>query len=149
MNPTPPKTKPQSASRARSGLSPVADVAAATIAPQLHHLPSGALVHVAAYFRTLSEEMRLRILRLLSQGEMSVGDIAEALQSSNANVSRHLAQMALHGLVAREGRGTAVYYRIADPSVFELCELVCGSIAKRFEASEAHRVAFSASRPRR
>lgn len=117
--------------------------------PQLKQLPDEALEHVAAYFRTLSEAMRLRILQLLSKGEMSVGEIAEALQSSNANVSRHLAQMALHGLVSREGRGTAVYYRIADPAVFELCELVCGSIAQRFEQTESHRKAFTAPKRKR
>lgn len=38
-----------------------------------------------------------------------------------------------HGLVRREGRGTAVYYRIADDSVYALCDLVCGSIARRYQ----------------
>jgi DNA-binding transcriptional ArsR family regulator len=42
--------------------------------------------------------------------------------------------LAKHGMVVREGRGTAVYYRIADESIYALCDLVCGNVAKRLEA---------------
>ncbi len=94
-------------------------------------LPPAALEHVANYFRTLSEPTRLRILNTLGTGEMSVGDIAQQVDSSVANASRHLTQMAQHGLVARESRGNSAYYRISDPVVHELCDLVCGSIARR------------------
>lgn len=113
----------------------------------LTHLPPAALEHVAQYFRTLSEPTRLRILNVLGNGEMSVGDIAERVESSVANVSRHLAQMAQHGLVAREHQGNSVFYRVADPAVNELCDLVCGSIAKRLEQLAHERAAFSPSAP--
>ncbi len=109
----------------------------------LTHLPPAALEHVARYFRTLSEPTRLRILNVLGTGEMSVGDIAVQVDSSIANVSRHLTQMAQYGLVAREHRGNSVLYRIADPAVHELCDLVCGSIGRRLEATVAERAAFN------
>ncbi len=115
----------------------------------LTHLPPAALEHVAQYFRTLSEPTRLRILNVLEAGEMSVGDIAELVDSSVANVSRHLAQMARHGLVARTTQGNSVHYRIADPAVNQLCELVCGSIAKRLEQIAGERAAFAGSLPAR
>ncbi|MDO5624175.1 MAG: metalloregulator ArsR/SmtB family transcription factor [Pseudomonadota bacterium] len=108
----------------------------------MKQLPPEALEHVANYFRTLSEATRLRILNVLGTGEMSVGEIAQLVDSSVANVSRHLAQMAAQGLVAREGRGNSVYYRISDPAVHELCELVCGSLARRFERAATTRAAF-------
>ena len=108
----------------------------------MQQLPPEALEHVAHYFRTLSEATRLRILNVLGHGEMSVGDIAEKVDSSVANVSRHLAQMAQHGLVARESRGNSAYYRIADPAVHQLCDLVCGNIARRFEDVASTRAAF-------
>lgn len=108
----------------------------------LTDLPPAALEQVAHYFRTLSEPTRLRILNVLGTGELSVGEIAEQVDSSIANVSRHLAQMAQHGLVSREHHGNSVLYRIADPSVHELCELVCGSIARRFEQTASARAAF-------
>ena len=111
----------------------------------LTHLPPAALEHVARYFRTLSEPTRLRILNVLGTGEMSVGDIAVQVDSSIANVSRHLTQMAQYGLVAREHRGNSVLYRIADPAVHELCDLVCGSIARRLEQAAAASDAFRAA----
>ena len=110
----------------------------------LTDLPPAALDHVAQYFRTLSEPTRLRILNALGTGELSVGEIAQQVDSSDANVSRHLAQLARQGLVAREHHGTSVYYRIADPAVHELCTLVCGSIARRFDAAAVARAAFTA-----
>lgn len=106
-------------------------------------LPPAALEHVAHYFRTLSEPTRLRILNALGTGQLSVGEIAEQVDSSVANVSRHLAQMAQQGLVAREHQGSSVFYRIADPSVYELCDLVCGSIARRLDAAALAREAFA------
>jgi DNA-binding transcriptional ArsR family regulator len=101
-------------------------------------LSDQALEQVAQYFHALSEPNRLKILNLLREGERNVGEIAQCCGSTSANVSRHLALLAKHGLVAREARGTSVYYRIADPSIYQLCELVCGSIARRFEAQAAH-----------
>ncbi len=109
----------------------------------LNELPPAALEHVAQYFRTLSEPTRLRILNVLGTGELSVGEIAEQVGSSIANVSRHLAQMAQHGLVSREHHGNSVLYRIADPAVHDLCNLVCGSIARRFDRTASARAAFS------
>lgn len=104
-----------------------------------------ALPYVAAYFQVLAEPSRLHILNLLRESEYSVGELAEAIGSSAANTSRHLANMAQHGFVERQTRGNSVYYVIADPSVYELCELVCGTLAERFKKVEAERAnAFSA-----
>lgn len=105
-------------------------------------LPPEALNHVAEYFRALAEPTRLRILNLLRGGELSVGDLAQRCGYSMANVSRHLSTLMKHGLVARNGRGTSVYYRIADESVFALCDLVCGSIGKQIERRAREGEAF-------
>lgn len=94
-----------------------------------------ALEQVAAYFQALAEPTRLRILNLLRDGERNVGQLAELTGYTSANMSRHLSYLTQHGLLAREGRGTAVYYRIADPSVYALCDLVCGNIARQQEQS--------------
>lgn len=110
----------------------------------LVRLPPAALEYVAQYFRTLSEPTRLHILSVLEDKELSVGEIAEAVDSSVANVSRHLAQMAQRGLVARSQEGSSVLYRIADPAVQQLCDLVCNSIARRFDQAAETRAAFGA-----
>jgi DNA-binding transcriptional ArsR family regulator len=106
-------------------------------------LPLEALQQVAEYFQALSEPTRLRILNLLREGERNVGDLAQACDCTSANVSRHLAVLSQHGLVARSNRGTSVYYRIADDSVYALCDLVCGSIARRLDQAARDRRAFA------
>jgi DNA-binding transcriptional ArsR family regulator len=103
-----------------------------------------ALEHVAEYFRALSVPLRLRILDALREGERSVGDLAERLGRSQANVSQHLAILTKAGLLVRQARGTSVYYGIADPCTFALCELVCGQIGRRFAGEEPVRAMFPA-----
>lgn len=112
--------------------------------PHMQDLPPEALTQVAAYFQALSEPTRLQILNLLRQGERSVGELAQLCGFSAANVSRHLTLLTQHGLVKREPRGNSAIYSIADVSVYALCDLVCGSIARRFEALAAGQAAFSA-----
>ena len=106
-------------------------------------LPNEALAQVAAYFQALSEPTRLQVLNFLRGQERSVGELAQLCGSSPANISRHLALLTQHGLVMREARGNSAYYRIADPSVYALCDLVCGNIARRFERTAAARAAFT------
>lgn len=88
---------------------------------------------MAMYFRALSEPMRLRILSALRSGPVSVGDMAVRVQSSQANISRHLAHLKQQGFVIRQHQGNNVYYEVADPAVYELCDIVCGQLAARWE----------------
>ena len=106
-------------------------------------MPPEALGVVAAYFQALSEPTRLQILNRLRAGECNVGDLAQLCGYSIANISRHLGVLSKQGLVERESRGTSVYYRIADPSIFALCDLVCGNIARQIERSAERRAAFT------
>jgi DNA-binding transcriptional ArsR family regulator len=95
-------------------------------------LDDRALIHVADYFRALAEPSRLKIINALRDGEHNVGELTELCACSQANVSKHLTLLAQAGLVAREARGTSVYYRIADPTIYQLCDLVCGQLAQHF-----------------
>ncbi|HET8747727.1 MAG TPA: metalloregulator ArsR/SmtB family transcription factor [Ramlibacter sp.] len=110
-------------------------------------LPPEALEKVAAYFRALSEPTRLHILNLLRSGEHNVGELAELTGYTAANVSRHLAFLMQQGLVRRDARGTAAYYSIGDASVYALCDLVCGSIARQHERSAEHGRLFASVAP--
>lgn len=107
-----------------------------------------ALEQVAAHFRALSEPTRLRILSLLRDGERSVGELAQLCDYTSANISRHLSILSKHGFVKSTARGTSVYYSIADDSVYSLCDLVCGSIARQLEQSARGRQAFVQSAKR-
>jgi ArsR family transcriptional regulator len=88
---------------------------------------------VAERFRTLGEPMRLRLLHALRDGERSVGDLVDEVGGGQANVSKHLQLLHRMGFVQRRKEGTTALYRISDPSVFKLCELVCGGMRDELE----------------
>lgn len=89
-------------------------------------LPTELLEHVADRFRVLGDATRLAIIRLLiDEGELNVGEIVERLDSSQANVSKHLRTLASAGIVARRPVGTAAYYSVTDPSLIPICAIVC------------------------
>lgn len=100
-------------------------------------LTDEALGLIATRFRMLSDQTRLRLLHLLSMGEMTVTQLVEASGSGQANVSKHLGMLTDAGIVARRKEGLNVYYRIADESIFELCNIVCNSLGDRFAAHRA------------
>jgi len=109
---------------------------------KMEGLPPEALEQVAAYFQALSEPTRLQILNHLRQQEHNVGELAQLCGYTSANVSRHLALLTAHGLVARENRGTSVFYRIADESIYALCDLVCDRIARQLDEKAQARSLF-------
>jgi DNA-binding transcriptional ArsR family regulator len=113
----------------------------------MKNLPPEALAQVAAYFQALAEPARLKLINLLREGERNVGELAQLSGYSAANVSRHLALLTQHGLLAREPRGNSAYYRIADASIYRLCDLVCDSIARRIDRTSHQRAPFAAAAP--
>ncbi len=97
-------------------------------------LSDRALDMVATRFRSLGEPMRLKILRLLEGGEMSVGQLVEKLQSSQANVSKHLKLLVSAGVLTRRTQSTSAYYSIADPIILKICDTVCNGLADDLKA---------------
>lgn len=67
---------------------------------------------VLSALRAAGEQTRLRILALLSEGELAVGEIAQALGQSQPRVSRHLKLLTEAGLVERAPEGAWVFYRL-------------------------------------
>jgi DNA-binding transcriptional ArsR family regulator len=98
-----------------------------------HPLPDELAELVARRFRVLGEPMRIKLLDRLREGEASVNELAEMLDGSQQNVSKHLTVLAEVGIVGRRKEGTHVYYRIVDESVFALCEQVCGSVQQQLQ----------------
>lgn len=86
---------------------------------------------VAGRFRILGDPSRLRLLQALSGGERTVAEVTEACGMSQANASKQLGVLLRGGLVTRRKEGLHVFYRVADPDVFRLCDLVCGSLEER------------------
>jgi ArsR family transcriptional regulator len=103
--------------------------------PEHPVLGDEALRLVAARFRALGDPTRLRILNLLMQGETGVQALVEASGFEQPNVSRHLAILRREGIVERRAHGNRALYRIADPTVAELCQTVCGGLSGRLAES--------------
>ena len=86
-------------------------------------------------FEALGDPNRRRILRLLSEGDKPVAEIAAAMDISRPAVSRHLRLLKEAGMVAEEARGTRRIYHLRDEgvqAVREYLEGVWGEAAARF-----------------
>ena len=97
----------------------------------IKNLSIEALELIANRFKILSEPIRLRMLHELQDGEKSVTQLTETVETSQPNVSKHLKILQDAGVVKRNQQGNTFYYSIADSSIFTLCETVCGSLETR------------------
>ena len=85
-------------------------------------------------FKALGDETRLRIVALLSHGELCVCHLEDALRISQPKVSRHLALLRLAGVVEHRREGSWVYYRLAtqgDPDCEHQLNTLMRTFAKR------------------
>ncbi len=106
--------------------------------PKHRPLSDEALQHVARRFAVLAEPMRLRLIQALFTGERNVTELVEATAGTQANVSRHLQTLIAAHILARRKAGLQVFYRIADPTIPKLCELVCGNVGMSLKNQAAH-----------
>ncbi len=87
-------------------------VSAATIFVNAHM--KGDLDALQSVFAALADPTRLRIIGLLTKGEICVCDIHDTLKITQPKASRHLAYLRRSGLVVTEKRGLWVHYRLAE-----------------------------------
>ncbi|MEO7713858.1 MAG: metalloregulator ArsR/SmtB family transcription factor [Gemmatimonadaceae bacterium] len=92
------------------------------------------LVLVAERFKALAEPARLQILNCLRGGELTVTELVEETEFGQANVSKHLQLLHTLGFVNRRKEGLYVYYALADKSVFQLCDVMCGRLEAEMKA---------------
>ena len=96
----------------------------------------------AGYFGVMADPMRLKILHAICYDEKPVSQIVAEVGRTRADVMRHLSVMRAAGLiVARAGVGEDCF-RVADPTMLELCRKLCAHLGER--ASRAHAQAESA-----
>jgi DNA-binding transcriptional ArsR family regulator len=108
-----------------------------------------ALSLMADFFKVLSEVSRLQIVCSLKMGAKNVTEIIEETGLGQANVSKHLKTLAQAKVVSREQRGVCVYYQIANPFLFELCDLVCDALKIQVEHHNQQLQKLSAFQQRR
>jgi DNA-binding transcriptional ArsR family regulator len=85
---------------------------------------------IADRFKALAEPARLHILNALRSGEKTVTELMEETGLGQANASKHLQLLHALGFVSRRKNGLYVHYRLADDSVFHLCDIMCGRLAE-------------------
>ena len=96
-------------------------------------LSSDVLELIAGRFRVLAEPARLKILNHLMGGEHTVTELGEATGLNQANLSKHLQTLRSSGFVKRRKEGLFAHYRIADPSVNALCQIMCARLEDEVE----------------
>ena len=69
-------------------------------------------------FRALSDPTRREVLRLLRDGDLSAGEIAERFPLARSTLSEHLAVLKVTGLVVTERQGTSIRYSL-NAAAFE------------------------------
>ena len=104
--------------------------------PVPHPLPEPLIELVAQRFRVLGEPMRIKLLDRLREGDATVVELQESLGASQQNVSKHLGILLAAGMVARTKQGNHSRYSISDPSVFDLCDQVCGGVRRQLRDLE-------------
>ncbi len=96
--------------------------------PLPHPLPDELIALIAHRFHLLGEPMRLRLLDRLRDGEATVHELAAELETSQQNVSKHLALLTDAAVLTRRKDGIHVHYAIGDDEIFGVCEQMCGSL---------------------
>jgi DNA-binding transcriptional ArsR family regulator len=67
--------------------------------------------------------MRIRILELLRQAPLSVGQLRDAIGAPASSISQQLAVLRIRNIVATERRGTTVMYSVRDAELFDLLDV--------------------------
>lgn len=86
-------------------------------------------------FKALSDETRLRILRLLENGELCVCEIVSALDMIQPKVSFHLGVLKDAGLIKDRKQGKWIHYKIDDSDIFKRFLII--SVLERAKKTKA------------
>lgn len=95
---------------------------------------------VADRLKVLAEPARLLILNSLRDRAMNVSELIDDTGLSQANLSKHLQLLYTHGFVSRRRERLWVFYEIADPSVFVLCDIMCQQLKRHVAVRSASRM---------
>lgn len=91
----------------------------------------------ADFFRTLGHPIRVRVIGLLRDGEMTVGQLQAELGIDSSGASQHLAAMRRAGILEARKEGTSVHYSVRDPRIFQLMESARQVIGSHLEEANA------------
>jgi len=90
---------------------------------------------VAVILKLLSNHYRLMILCCITEGELTVGDLNEQIDLSQSALSQHLAKLREHNIVATRRESQTIYYRIEDPKIKFLLQVLQDQFCPTLENS--------------
>jgi ArsR family transcriptional regulator len=87
----------------------------------------------AELFGLLSTPVRLKIISAVCNGERNVSDLLAQIDTTQPNMSQHLATLYRAGVLGRRREGTQIYYRLQSERVATLCRAVCTQVAMELD----------------
>jgi ArsR family transcriptional regulator len=90
----------------------------------------------AELFGLLSTPIRLKIIGAVCNGEKNVSELLEAIETTQPNMSQHLATLYRSGVLSKRREGTQIYYRLQSERVATLCRAVCTQVAIELDGDE-------------
>jgi len=89
----------------------------------------------AELFSLLSTPMRLKIISAVCEREKNVSELLEQIDTTQPNMSQHLAVLHRKGVLSRRRDGAQVYYGLQSERVATLCRAVCTQVAIELDES--------------
>jgi DNA-binding transcriptional ArsR family regulator len=90
----------------------------------------------AELFGLLATPIRLKIISAVCQGEKNVSELLAAIDTTQPNMSQHLATLYRSGVLTKRREGTQIYYRLQSERVATLCRAVCTQVAIELDGDE-------------
>ena len=90
----------------------------------------------AELFALLSTPIRLKIISALCNGEKNVSQLLTEIDTTQPNMSQHLATLYRAGVLGKRRESTQIYYRIENHQAAAVCRAVCTQIAVGRETAE-------------
>ena len=90
----------------------------------------------AELFGLLSTPVRLKIISAVCQGERNVSELLALIDTTQPNMSQHLATLYRAGVLGRRREGTQIYYKLQSERVATLCRAVCTQVAIELDGAD-------------
>lgn len=91
----------------------------------------------AELFGLLSTPVRLKIIRAVCNGERNVSELLEQIDTTQPNMSQHLATLYRAGVLGKRREGTQIFYRLQSERVAMLCRAVCTQVAMEIDGDHS------------
>jgi ArsR family transcriptional regulator len=90
----------------------------------------------AELFSLLATPIRLKIISAVCDGEKNVSELLGSIDTTQPNMSQHLATLYRSGILSKRREGTQIYYRLQSQRVATLCRAVCTQVAIELDGKE-------------